>query len=275
VKLSKSAIKSHNEAMALVALERDLKDWEKEFILENFNEGALHINSAAGAFFTPNGLARDFSIEVAGGRTIDLCAGIGALSYAVEHKVDSLVCVEINADYLRIGKKIVPGATWVHASAFSPAVLGLGFFDIAISNPPFGAITEDDYTGIYRGGQFEYKIMELASRVARYGVFILPQASANFEYSGKRYFRSIESAKAKAFREQTGIIMQPNCGIDTAIYKNDWRGVSPICEIVICEFPQAEDQPKKVAAAPAPAVATRPIPVPEIKQGDLFAMEAA
>lgn len=236
MKLSKAEIKAHNEAMALVNCDRPLKDDEKEFILDNFNEGALHINSAAGAFFTPRALARDFAIEVAGKRVIDLCAGIGSLSYAVEQKVEKLVCVEINADYLRIGKRIVPNATWINASIFDLDLDDLGLFDVAISNPPFGNIKGDGFNGKYSGSQFEYKVMEIASRLASYGVFILPQASANFEYSGKQNFKEIESDKAKKFREQTGILMQPNCGIDTAIYKDDWRGVSPICEIVCCEF---------------------------------------
>lgn len=241
MKLSKAEIKSHNEAMALVDCDRPLKDDEKEFILDNFNEGALHINSAAGAFFTPRMLARDFAIEVGGGSVIDLCAGIGSLSYAVEHKADRLVCIEINADYIRIGKRIVPEATWVHASVFDLDCESLGLFDVAISNPPFGNIKGDGFKGKYAGSNFEYKVMEMASRLANYGVFILPQGSANFEYSGKQEFREIESDKAKKFREQTGILMQPNCGIDTAIYKDDWRGVSPICEIVCCEFEQVDE----------------------------------
>jgi hypothetical protein len=238
MKLSKPQIKAHNEAMRLVDLERRLTCDEKEFILENFHEGALHINSAAGAFFTPRGLARDFAIEVDGKRVIDLCAGIGALSYAVEHKVESLTCIEINPDYLRIGKKIVPDATWLNCSVFDAQVLALGLFDCAISNPPFGTIKGDDYRGAYKGSQFEYKVMEIASRLARYGAFILPATSANFEYSGKQCYREVESQKAKVFREQTGILMQPSCGIDTAIYQDDWRGVSPICEVVVCEFAQ-------------------------------------
>src|SRR5690348_1627910 len=115
MKLTKPQIKAHKEAMALVDCNRPLKDDEKEFILDNFQEAATHINSAAGAFFTPRGLARDFAIEVNGGsaykqRCIDLCAGIGSLAYAVEQNVGSLVCVEVNPEYARIGKRIVPDA---------------------------------------------------------------------------------------------------------------------------------------------------------------------
>lgn len=273
MKLSKADIKLHNQAMQLVDLDRDLTDSEREFVLDNFNEGALHMNSLAGAFFTPRGLARDFAIEVHGGRVIDLCAGIGALAYAVVDKVDSLTCVEINADYVRVGKKIVPSATWIHASVFDPLVLELGMFEVAISNPPFGAIQGDDYHGAYSGGQFEYKVMERASRLARHGTFILPVESASFEYSGKRCFSYKESRKAKAFREQTGIAMQMNCGIDTAMYQREWRGVTPICEVVLCEFgDQNRSEPIAVSAPPSwPALRQVPPPGRIPAQIELFA----
>lgn len=239
MKLTKPQIKAHKEAMALVDCGRRLKDDECEFILDNFHEGATHINSSAGAFFTPRGLARDFSIEVDGGNTdksrcIDLCAGIGSLSYAVQQKVGSLVCVEMNPEYARIGKRIVPDAEWIVASVFD--VMELGRFRWAISNPPFGAIPAHGFKGKYTGSQFEYRVIELASRMADFGAFILPQMSAPFRFSGQQSFSYEESDKARKFREQTGIVMEPNCGIDTSIYRNEWRGVSPVCEIVVCEF---------------------------------------
>lgn len=236
MKLSKSQIKSHEQVMELVYSDKPLNDEQKYFILDNFQEGALHINSKAGAFFTPSGLARDFSIEVCGNRGIDLCAGIGSLSFACEQKLDELVCVEINADYAAIGKRIVPNATWIVSSAFEVDYSSLGIFDVAISNPPFGNIKEDGFKGKYTGSNFEHKIIELASRIARYGVFIIPQNSASFEYSGKRNYQERISDKCQKFIDQTGIVMGPSCGIDTAFYKDDWNGVSPICEIVCCEF---------------------------------------
>jgi hypothetical protein len=247
VKLTKPQIKAHKEVMALVDCGRRLKDDEREFILDNFHEGATHINSSAGAFFTPRGLARDFAVEVDGGsayksRCIDLCAGIGSLSYAVEQNVGSLVCVEMNPEYARIGKMIVPDAEWIVASVFE---LGdVGRFGWAISNPPFGAIPAHGFKGKYTGSQFEYRVIELASRMADFGAFILPQMSAPFRYSGQPGFTHDEGDKARKFREQTGIDMEPNCGIDTSIYRNEWRGVSPVCEIVVCEFdaPMAEAQ---------------------------------
>jgi len=241
-KLSKSEIKSHDEAMALVECDRPLKDYEKEFILDNFNESALHINSAAGAFFTPRGLARDFAIEVNGGHVIDLCAGIGSLSYAIEQKVESIICVEINPDYLRIGKRIVPDAIWINASIFSDEVLNITGLDWAISNPPFGNIKSDEFKGKYTGSMFEFKTIEVASRIANYGAFILPQMSTPFRYSGKDSYTEEISDKLKKFIEQTSINMEFNCGMDTSYYKDDWRGVSPVCEIVICDFEEIEKE---------------------------------
>lgn len=240
-KLTKPQIKAHNEALALVACGRPLDDEEKEFILDNWQESATHINSAAGAFFTPRGLARDLSIEVGGSSTelgpcIDLCAGIGCLAYHVAHKFDRIVCVEINQEYARIGRRVVPEAEWIVASAFDPRIQEMAPFSWAISNPPFGKIKAPDYTGRYSGGEFEYRVIELASRLAHFGAFILPQMSAPFRYSGTQEYRAEESDKARRFRELTGIEMEPNCGIDTAIYSKEWRGVAPVCEIVVCEF---------------------------------------
>lgn len=243
MKLTKPQIKAHAEAVALIDCDRPLHDDEKEFILDNWQEGATHINSAAGAFFTPRGLARDFAIEVDGSSTcsapcIDLCAGIGSLSYALQRRFKRMICVEINAEYARVGRRILPDAEWIVCSAFDPRVLNLGRCSWAISNPPFGRIKADDYSGPYKGGEFEFKIIELASRLADFGAFILPQMSAPFRYSGRPEFIREESDKVIKFREQTGIEMEPNCGIDTAIYKSEWRGVAPVCEIVVCEFPR-------------------------------------
>lgn len=250
MKLTKPQIKAHKEACALVDCDRPLHDEEKEFVLDNWQEAATHINSAAGAFFTPRGLSRDFAIEVDGGACdggalIDLCAGIGSLTYALAHRFARIVCVEVNPEYARIGRRIVPEAEWIVCSAFDPRVLGLGRFAWAISNPPFGTIKADDYCGPYKGGQFEYKVIETASRVADFGAFILPQMSAPFRLSGQQCFRPDESDKARKFREQTGIVMEHGCGVDTAIYRSEWRGVAPACEIVVCEFdaPQAVSEP--------------------------------
>ena len=86
--------------MDLVHSDKALTYEEKLFIIENFHEGAFTNNSELGAFFTPIGLARDFTIDACtGGSVIDLCAGIGGLSFAMVHYMmyntpREIVCVD-------------------------------------------------------------------------------------------------------------------------------------------------------------------------------------
>ena len=87
-KLTKREIQLHDQAVRLLQKEH-LSHEDKLFIFENFREDAEHINSKSGAFFTPFGLANDFTLQIPClyGKTIriiDLCAGIGVLSYAAQ-----------------------------------------------------------------------------------------------------------------------------------------------------------------------------------------------
>lgn len=240
-KLTKQQSKLHQQAMELVHSDKALTLDERKFILDNYAEAQGQLNALAGAFFTPYGLARDFSIEVqehGNYSIVDMCAGIGMLSFACQNERTNITCVEFCEEYVKVGRRVMPNANWVHADVFEIT----GRFDFAISNPPFGAIKGDNFKGNYTGSNFEYKVIEKASELATYGVFILPQQSAPFRYSGERQYREEENDKAAKFREQTGIIMQPNCGIDTAIYKDEWKGVSPICEVVCCDFSRTPEQ---------------------------------
>lgn len=239
-KLSKAQAKAHGESVTLLGKESLTED-EKDFVRSNWQESATHINSIAGAFFTPAGLARDTILEVEPrGRIIDLCAGIGALASEVWDKARwrderlEIVCVELNPEYAAVGKKLLPEATWIVGSIFD--LPDLGHFDTAISNPPFGNIKRDGEKRRYTGSKFEFHVMDLASDLADYGVFIVPQQSAGFQYSGRQMYERAESADYTKFSEQTGIVLEPGCGADTSIYLNDWHGVSPMVEIVTAEF---------------------------------------
>lgn len=246
MKLPKKLAKQHAEALKLVRAGRPLSIPEREFVLTHYHEGAEHMNCVHGAFFTPLNLARDFRIEIPECRRIlDLCAGIGALTNAAEGKAEEYVCVELNPNYVEAGRAAVPFAEWVCASAFDvQAYAHLGPFDVVISNPPFGRIPAPGFEGKYTGPLFEYKLIELAKQLgARDGVFILPQESAPFSYSGRQgYLDRSEDERPRRFREQTGIRMQPNCGIDTATYRGEWRGVAPLCEIVVCDFEEEAEE---------------------------------
>ena len=235
MKLTKAQAKAHAEVLEILEKEV-LSDYEKLFCLENFQEGATNINSVAGAFFTPYGLASDAMIECTGtsGKFIDLCAGIGRLTYAAKdyNEKREFTCVEMNYDYAKIGMKLVPEANWIVKSIFDLPDERL--YDVALCNPPFGNIkTGRDLDGF---GAFEFAAIVKASRIAKRGIFILPQMSTPFRYSGCDYYREEMTDKVKRFIDKTGIKFEFNCGIDTAYYKDQWHGVAPICEVCTFDF---------------------------------------
>jgi hypothetical protein len=82
--LTKQEAAQHAKACEL--LEKDVLTFDdKLFVVDWWQESANHVNSAAGAFFTPHGLARDLATEVGGRKIVDLCGGIGKLAFAYFH----------------------------------------------------------------------------------------------------------------------------------------------------------------------------------------------
>jgi hypothetical protein len=241
-KLTKAQAKAHAEACKILAQDRLTED-DRWIVLENWQESATHINSVAGAFFTPPGLARDFNIEVGGKSIIDLCAGMGTLALFAHWRgqwdggLSRIVCVELNPDYAAVGRKLLPEAEWIEASIFD--LPDLGHFDTAISNPPFGATKRTGSAPRFTGQDFEYHVIDIASDLAEAGTFIIPQMSAPFRYSGQPGFERREEDRYRRFRAQTGIELGPSCGIDGDYYRADWHGVAPTVEIVTADFAEA------------------------------------
>lgn len=242
MKLTKEQAKNHQKCQDILSQDRLSYD-DKLFVLEYFHEGANNVNSSAGAFFTPYGLARDFGLEIWNKRKIiDLCAGIGMLSFVAFHEyaVMDITCLEVNPEYLAVGKKILPEANWVLGSVTDKKLIeSLGHFGQAISNPPFGNIKADSPEKgwlKYTSANFEYKVIEIASKIADKGIFILPQESTPFKYSGQTYMKENNSNKYEQFKSKTGLTFEFNVGIDTGVYRNEWKGVSPMCEIINVHF---------------------------------------
>lgn len=75
--LSRDQARLHRQAEQLIALRRDLREHEQQFVLENWQESASTEQVLDGAFFTPLSLARCVASQVVGDRLIDLGAGIG------------------------------------------------------------------------------------------------------------------------------------------------------------------------------------------------------
>jgi len=254
MKLSKPQIKQHEQACRLLEKETLTMD-DRIFVIENWNEGAKHMNSKMGAFFTPWDLANQFQFSVRNDHTIiDLCAGIGSLSLSTylnyyqdggrSQRVEpKITCVELCKEYYEVGKKVLPEATWILGSILDEELISnLGTFKTSISNPPFGNIqTAGDIKLNYTGAEFELKTIEVASRISELGAFILPQGSTPFIYSGSQQMQQLsgthrEPRKVKKFVEQTGIEFCFNIGIDTTPYKDQWKNVSPTVEIIEFEF---------------------------------------
>jgi len=258
-KLTKAEIKEHNIAVKL--LEKDKLTFEEKLtVFEKWNEGALSVNSEAGAFFTPLDFANDFSLTLySKAKTIDLCAGIGMLAFVAYHYRDckDITCVELSPVYYEVGKKLLPEANWINASIFD--FESFGYFKQSISNPPFGKIKTGINDNIksklkYIGAEFELITIEIASRIADYGSFIVPQGSTPFRYSGYPYFVDLREKspgynpngqpvpnKVQKFINETGLDYQFNLGIDTSVYQSNWKGVSPICEVVCFDFSSTGD----------------------------------
>jgi SAM-dependent methyltransferase len=240
-KLTREQARMHAQACQLLEKDKLSLD-EQYFVLGHWREDATHINSVSGAFFTPPALARDFAIEVSGARVIDLCAGTGSLAFAVSQRLGgdltNVTCVEINPDYVAVGRKILPEATWIQADVLNLPI-DIGHFDCAIANPPFGRVKANGRGPRFSGNVFEYRVIDIASDLADYGVFIIPQASAPFVFSGKSWYERNEHEKYRNFNKQTSIVLGPNCGIDTSVYRGDWTIVPPSVEIVTADFQEA------------------------------------
>lgn len=224
------------KVMELVHSDRQLTEDDKEFIFNNYRGDGI---GATGAFFTPEMLAWDFMLDAGcSDDCIELCAGIGRLSYYqfIRNKPSHIACVELNPEYVLIGKRVLPQAEWITGDTlqYTPD----RFYRVAYGNPPFGKInTSGAYTGRYTGSEFEYKIIDRAREYSSYGVWIVPQGSAGFKYSGHTYYdRSIQSAKYIKFEKDTGLILHPGVGIDTSIHRDQWNGTKVTCESVLVDY---------------------------------------
>lgn len=241
MKLSKAQIKQHQEAEKLLAKEV-LTYEDKIFVLDNWYPAYGNQIGMIASFFTPFNLAHDFMLEMTGSRIIDLCAGIGGLGLAYyencrlyHNQTVDVVCIERNEKFVEVGKKILPQARWICSDVLCEDIYKeLGRFDCAISNPPFGKIKSDTSSKWlkYKGSEFEYKVIEIGEMLSDFGAYIIPQMSAPFRYSGRQCYEESVQDKYVKFTKETGIILNPNKGIDCDAYKDEWKGASPTVEIV-------------------------------------------
>lgn len=248
MKLSKPQIRAHESACALLDKER-LTYEEKLYVYDNWYPSYSNQIGKIASFFTPIELASTVGLAMDGCNTVvDLCAGIGILSFLRYHQTLTwerreikVTCIENNPEFVSAGKKLFPEANWILGDVLDEDLIkSLGRFRCAISNPPYGNIktgnNKSNWFG-YSGNEFEFKVISVASKIADYGVFILPQGSAPFVYSGRsRGAELYHSDKYQRWSQQTGMDLQMCIGIDTAEFKDDWKGTSILTEVADIEF---------------------------------------
>ena len=267
MKLTKAELKSARqveEKLAQPSLSHDDIDW----IYQNYHEGQQGDVSAGAAHFTPYDLAFDtalFAYTV--GDIVDIAAGHGLLTYAAicrdyhEGHIRSVTCVEFNPVYHELSKRLLePMSAYTRSnepikvncvlgnmfdqSLWTSVTSGLtdGKFTHALSNPPFGAMSQADkalasqwmnYTG-----KRDIAAIELAHRVSHGATFILPPGSVDFRYSGApRGFERIPCRELDRLRKanpEMFMAMEAD-GIDGSCYRDQWRSTSITVEVAsIC-----------------------------------------
>ena len=249
--LNRNAWKAHEEAEALLSLDRTLTDDEIEQVLRDWTPAARHNIGATGTFFTPPQLAHDLAILSNlgdGGRYLDLCAGSGRLTWALRrlHRWDSprvkartsYTCVEIEAEFCEVGRKLMPWAEWVCGSAFEQEVIApLGTFDVGVSNPPFGRVRTRQGSGgwLRYAGAADLQACEVLARSCTHGGHvILPQSSVP-------WLRSGQPQHSQAYADWTrcnGPWMLERTSLDSRLYAFDGTAVN----YDIAELMRQEDQ---------------------------------
>ncbi len=241
-RLTKQQAKQHQQACDLLTRDRLTYD-EREFVINHWQESATNVNTSDAAFFTPLELSFHLVLEIGGCESvIDLCAGVGSLAFAAHRYgrgAKHIVCIEKNPAYVEVGRKVMPEAEWICGDVQDAIKLGRRF-QMAISNPPFGNIVK--INGPRYSGKADLAVVDIAAQIADFGAFILPSMSVPFKLSGQPYYSRVESREYEKFHKLTGIELTAGCGVDCAIFKNDWRFVAPSVEIACAEFPAVSEQ---------------------------------
>lgn len=237
-KISKVQTRAHDAAMQLVHSDRPLTRDEREQVISDYNPMASHNVGKGAIFFTPMGLAWDLAVMCQPkGAVIDLFAGIGRLAWSIwRHDtnggagdINRLVCVEREEEFVQVGQRVLPEAEWYRQDAFDLSFLaGLGEFDCAVSNPPYGFTATDADTSWMKlaKGEAHWKAVELVLRLTyNGGLMVLPESAADF--NPHRRTQRIHPPRNFYLGDHfPGITMNPE-SIDTRLYKDDWQGTKP------------------------------------------------
>lgn len=258
-RISADQTRRHDKACELLKIRRDLHADEIEYVYANWTPMASHNVGKGGAFFTPEELASELTLwTVDRGHVLDLAAGIGMLSWqmllahAYEETELKITAIELNGEFLEVGRKLLPQVNWVHGSIFDlkllhrlvdPKPFG---FECVISNPPFGLApaTSPESKWLRYNGPSHMRAMEVALYLGQKTVAILPGMDVPFWDSeparpgqlrkhGYKPEASL-SRNYERFHKLFPDIVFGSCSIDTSAYEG-WQGAAPKVELVQLE----------------------------------------
>lgn len=252
-KLTKQQSKLHDAAMARLNAGH-LNDDEREAFYRDFRPDATNDIARGSAFFTPWEVAGELQIETMNWnrtdrpkRVLDLCAGIGVLGLrqwmqfgCFGEEKPAVTCVEINPEYVEIGRRFFPEAEWICADVLDlDEILAGREFDEFLANPPFGSLKQDRHPA----GKWEWAIAEIGMRYCECGAMIVQGCGTvtDWAFSGRRGFERISHDRYERWSHRTGLTLAPNCGIDLAICPRFESAPSVIAEIVNVEFREFDD----------------------------------
>lgn len=249
-KITKSDRARHDQAVDLLVSGKRPDVVQSDQILGDFRPDADHNNSVAGAFFTPSELAHEFCRNTRRParkhRVVDLCSGIGQLAYRYisclewEYRsspeywdcVSEIVCVEINPDFAAYIKTLMPHATVICGDVLDPELWNdIGYFDLAITNPPFGKLPCAEYDAPWMdAGPIEARVIHAALSRCNSVAAIVPSAMAGFEGSPQE--KVLSSRHLKKLMASFEDLENEWMGVNTKDYADLWRGVKPRVECV-------------------------------------------
>ena len=204
-RLSKNRIKQHEQAIELLEsskFDSDNPEMVRQILIDLTPQYMGHVSKNA-AFFTPPDLGHELALMTATieGRILDLAAGIGSLMYGLKahnlwswDDVHEVYAVELNLEYVDIGRKLFPQVNWVCGNIFDCDLINsLGEFDFVVSNPPFGRVVSGngvDTTWLNYQGSLHLMAAEIALNLTDAAGFILPMPDLPFEVSNGRGHQS-------------------------------------------------------------------------------------
>jgi len=246
-KLSKREIKEQKAIKDLLDSKDKFNHEETELIYQKFNEAVLGDVTSNSAYFTPLDLAYDFALmSPIYGVAVDMCAGIGVLSYAAmcrdyyRNDIKKIICLERDSRYIEIGKKLVQSnehieVVWIQGDIFDEniwkqIVKEHGKIDSIYSNPPFGSVTKSDKDRSwlkYKGSDLDIASIEIAIKQSESQSFILPQGSCTFRASGRYQLggaEHIENRKIAKLKKEMGCEFYMSwSSIDTTVYEEGFK----------------------------------------------------